>query len=646
MFPGEEVGSWEPHRVRKLETKVHTESNGINGQRKPIKLEDDPTYEEDLVSDEDAVWPIKAGKITDWPCFFALMHYIHNTLNPPFHTPILLIAQPAWTHHDLEILTQFFFEKFKTPAFTIMDSAQASIYAHGLQTATVIDVGVDKADVTAVVDFLVHDVGRSIAVPGCGGEAMTQRLLELLGSRGLSREMCEQLKKSPICEILPLGTPLPGSSAPPENVKSGNSATAASTGADDSVTQQRYTATAMGGAPRGPGQNPDFGMDDQQKEEDDNEGVLDVASIVASGKMNEYLERKEREKAEKLAAKKKGVDAGHIPPKPVRLRNAEREQNTFYYEDHALLDALKGSKLDSNSVAEVQAALDEGPSKVNGSVATNQNRARTDSTSPTTTDALPFGSTANHDDSNALSPIRRELTVGTERFLCATGPLLPTLTSVIYRTILSVPSPTARVALWDSLIIVGAGAAVRGFKDALIASLHARFLISPSSATMFTSEIPSATSTPGRTGTNTPQPDGMRMAGGHGQGVNPLLYAATTASAQQLQLPSFTPSHLHPNSAVAMQLAQNNHHQTQSTQIYGHSQTPTSIKLAKLPDYFPEWKDVGPEESVAFLGAQVAAKVLFVVDQGQTSGIGGGKGFMTRSDYNEQGPGSVHDFVV
>ncbi len=646
MFPGEKAKSWEPHKVRKLKTKSHIEHHGINGQRKPVEVEDDAAYEEDLVSDEGAVWPITAGRITDWPCFFALMHYIHNTLNPPFHTPILLIAQPAWTHRDMERLAQFFFEKFKTPAFTIMDAAQASIYAYGLQTATVIDVGVDKADVTAVVDFLVQDAGRSVAIPGCGGEAMTQRLLELLGPKGLSREMCEQLKKSPICEILPPSTSLPGSSAPPESVKPGNPAAAASTGADDSGSNQRYTAASMGGAPRGPGQNTDAGTDDQQKEEDDNEGVLDVASIVASGKMNEFLERKEREKAEKSAAKKKGSDAGHVPPKPVRLRNAEREQNTFYYEDHALLDALKGSKLDSNGVAEAQATLDEGPQKTNGSTSTSPNGPQTDSTSPISTNAPPSGSNANQDGSMAPSPIRRELTVGTERFLCATGPILPTLTSAIYRTVLSVPSPTARVALWDSLIIVGAGAAVRGFKDALVASLNARFLISPSSATMFTSEIPSATSTPGRTGTNTPQPDGMRMAGGHGQGVNPLLYAATTASAQQLQLPSFTPGHLHPTTAAAVQMAQHHHQQTQSSQVYGHSQTPTSIKLAKLPEYFPEWKDVGPEESTAFLGAQVAAKVLFVVDQGQTSGIGAGKGYMTRSDYNEQGPGCVHDYIV
>ena len=38
------------------------------------------------------------------------------------------------------------------------------------------------------------------------------------------------------------------------------------------------------------------------------------------------------------------------------------------------------------------------------------------------------------------------------------------------------------------------------------------------------------------------------------------------------------------------------------------------------------------------LGAQVMAKVIFIVDQGQS------QGFMTRVQYNEAGPSGVHQF--
>jgi actin-related protein 9 len=70
-----------------------------------------------------------------------------------------------------------------------------------------------------------------------------------------------------------------------------------------------------------------------------------------------------------------------------------------------------------------------------------------------------------------------------------------------------------------------------------------------------------------------------------------------------------------------------------------HGQTPTSVKYLKPPEYFPEYKDAGFDEA-AFLGAQVAAKVVFATDQGQT------KGYMSRPDYNDQGPQGIHDYIL
>jgi actin-related protein 9 len=99
----------------------------------------------------------------------------------------------------------------------------------------------------------------------------------------------------------------------------------------------------------------------------------------------------------------------------------------------------------------------------------------------------------------------------------------------------------------------------------------------------------------------------------------------------------------------------------------GHSQTPTSIRTLKPPEYFPEWKDQGGSnapgatgaggtnvastiqgpasggrgmEEAIFLGAQVAAKVMFVIDQGIS------KGFLSRVEYNENGPAAIHEFSL
>lgn len=185
---------------------------------------------------------------------------------------------------------------------------------------------------------------------------------------------------------------------------------------------------------------------------------------------------------------------------------------------------------------------------------------------------------------------------------------------------------------------------------------------------MFTSEIPSSFSTPLPTGgTNTPAPMGQPVGqpgyphnqGGHG--VNPLLVAATHANSG---MPNAHPGGIDPSSGL--------HYRPT-----GHSQTPTSVKTLKPPEYFPEWKEHSssnapgsnpagnkPEgaaegsgnpgapggpgapstghglEEAFFLGAQVASKVIFVLDQGLS------KGFMSRVEYNESGPSAIHEYAM
>jgi actin-related protein 9 len=162
-----------------------------------------------------------------------------------------------------------------------------------------------------------------------------------------------------------------------------------------------------------------------------------------------------------------------------------------------------------------------------------------------------------------------------------------------------------------------------GFHEELMSVIARKYIISPSSATIFTSELPSHLTTPTGTGANTPQPhyNPPQASGGPGSSVNPLLVAAVTSQA----------AHLAPQGGSTLPSAQSqNMHSS-------HGQTPTSSKYAKMGDYFPEWRDGGYDEA-QFLGAQVMAKVLFVVDQGTS------KGFMNRNDYNEMGPSGILEF--
>lgn len=604
MFRAEKDGEFEPVKIRRRE-ETSPAQNG-DGQAANGETDEDDGWEEDHISEEGAVWPMELGRVTDWPAFYALMNHVYNTVNPPFHTPVLLISEPVWTPKDLEKVTQFFFEKFKVPAFAVMDAAMAATYAYGVPTATIVDVGLEKADITCVSDYVLQHIGRSLAVPNCGGEALTDRLVEVMkGRKGFGRDFCDQLKRSGICEILPSDAEIlkPGAAA-----EEANPAAAASTGASGDAKQRSNSSGAVGDVPRGPGPGTEVG---EEKLEDE-EGVLDIASIVTGGNMSEYLAQKEREKAEKAAAKhKKGSDAQPgTAAKPVRQQpNSKRLRNTFMYEDFNLHNAMKTAGMSGKNMAEMHSALGEGPNK----------RQKTPEPTSAATEQPTDGGVEGAQEPSSGSIFRREIEVGPERFQAASGGILDRLADAVYRTVQSCNDINRRSDLWDNMIILGNGSRVRGFKDALLARLNEKYIISPSSATIFTSELPSNLSTPFATGANTPMPQ-MPGQPHPSSSVNPLLVAATTA-----QAPQFNPSH----SAFGHQ---SNHSHS------GHGQTPTSIKFVKFPEYFPEWKEVGYDEA-AFLGAQVAAKVLYVTDSQNN-------GYMSRTTYNDQGPTAIHEVAL
>jgi len=634
MFPGLKDDEWEPILVReKAKVKAHAngeekdvamaeasssaqpaQTDGDSAEQKleslpsdstgavqPVEPQPDTTvagdeeteYYDDPFTAANAVYPIKSGRIENWPCFFALLSHIYQMISPPFHMPVLVVAQPCWTARDKETITQYFFENWKIPALCVMDSALAAAWGFGVQSAVVVDVGLDKCDVTAVTDYVVNEVGRGVAIDGCGGSALTARLKEELEKQrdkykdieDLS-DLAEQVKRSAICEILPAGTPLPGQAADPAQPQPQNPLVAASTGVDTKessgpTSNQNQNPPANGAA---------------QGDEEENEGVLDVAAIVAQNNAAELIAKREREKAEREAKKKAGADQ----PKAMRLRNVERYNATFNFEDYPPMDA----------------------EAMQGTVPQSRKR-------------------------------KREVEIGPERFLAATpsaghtDSILDRIAGAVHTTVMAVPDITARSSLWDNLIVLGNGSRLRGFTAALVEVLTARYTLSPSNATIFTSELPSNFSTPVPTGgTNTPIPGQPSNPQHHiGSGVNPLLVAATKnmmqpggAPVQQLQVPGQPPQQQLHGGFMAPGAMEQSFRQS----YRGTSQSPTTMKTVKAPEYFPEWKDpsVAGMEEASFLGAQVAAKVVFIVDQGIS------KGFLTRSEYNELGPEGIHNCAM
>ncbi|KAF8473192.1 hypothetical protein BDZ91DRAFT_714159 [Kalaharituber pfeilii] len=598
-------------------------------------------YVEDEDDDEGAVWPIQQGKVVNWGAFFALLTYVHELINPTFHTPILIICPPIWNRMDKELVTQFVFEKLKAPGLCLLDSALAVCWAYGLATATVIDVGYEKTDITPVLDYLVCEVERDII--SVGGEDMTQHLSKILGGeeKGWGRDLVEQLKCSNICEILDgAKIPIPGTQEP-EKI--------------DEILKKGIKLNRDG-------------------DEEEEEGVTNVAAIVASGKTHEYLAKKEREKQEALKGAQKNlpnwrreynkfwaiekrkpgdadvvmIDQPEQPPAPVPQTQVQEEKSDEMMTDQPAPPPVPAQEVTSAQPAPVPtsppkttdsevkppsrpgtaggpstprpgASSGEAPPSRPGTSSGDQPAAASGedgSTNPpaeqTSVSAPPVESDEvriNREKAEArekrkeekrikaleaeLRPneYRREIEVGTERFRAAECGIMMTIADAVYRIISRVDDISRRPELWENLVIVGNGSKIKGFKDTLIMTLTEKYKISPSSATIFTSELPSASSTPLPTGASTPLPPGNAQSS-----VNPLLLAATTNS-------------LH----------------NQQQQHSSHSLSPMNIRTAKMPDYFPEWKDAGFEEAV-----------VFVVDQGVS------RGFLSRVEYNEMGPTGIH----
>ena len=472
MFPAEKKGEWEPLKVREKKVIKHPVDLEVNGkpgenltteeasgtseitESKAEDLEEEVLYEEDPTTDEGAVFPLQAGRVVNWSCFFALLTHVYNTLSPPFHTPILVVTQPAWTAQDHERLTQFFFEKFKTPAFCLMDSALAVSYAYATATATVVDVGYTKCDISAVSDFTVVDVGRGAALAGCGGEAMTQRLHDLLSSKGFTRDMCEQLKKSSVCEVLPPGTELPGENDLEDQTTGAAAAVPASASTSEAV--PNGSIPALGNIPDTLRMNPDpvdHDADREFKEGEDDEGVLDVASIVASGKTSEWVAKKEKEKAEKAAAKKAASDAA-AAPKAARLPNSKRVKATLHYNERKPLDELNMNGKRGIEVDNAQAVAMPKRQKTP--------ELATESPSEGLNESAMTRKEERRKNRETVAYVRKDIEVGIERFQAASGGILDRIADAVHRCILSVPEVSKRSELWDSLVILGNGSKIKG----------------------------------------------------------------------------------------------------------------------------------------------------------------------------------------
>lgn len=355
-------------------------------------------------------------------------------------------------------------------------------WAYGVGTSVVVDVGHEKTDITPILDFIICDAERD-TIP-VGGEDMTQHLVTILGGeeKGWGHDAAEQLKCSHICEILDLVKyPIAGTLQP------------------DIPDPLRKQVKLSAGGPL---------------EEDEEEGVTNVAAIVASGKTREYLAKKEKERQDAQRGAQKNQP------------NHRREFNKFWLiEKRKDGDVVMTDCWDNSSkradIIELDKTSEHGDEAPNGNTPWEQPQpqqasiehtslqpnsdapaASSNEQTDATTDVAPTSSTppppsgprtaeqieaevraAREKEKQrqkerekrreekrlkeaeaTLGPneVRREVEVGLERFRAAECGILNTLADAIYRIISKVDDIARRQELWDSMIIVGNGSKIRG----------------------------------------------------------------------------------------------------------------------------------------------------------------------------------------
>ncbi|OBR12283.1 Chromatin remodeling complex subunit [Colletotrichum higginsianum IMI 349063] len=670
MFKDAETDEWRPFHTFK---RKRADANGALAIDGPRTEEDEYEWVEDTDSTEGAIYPLKGGRIVNMEAFLAFLDHVHSMLTTTYHnTPIMLMASPQWCRPDIETLARYIFEKTRTPALCMIHSGIATQYGLKWPALTVVDIGYEKVDVTCIHEGRVVNHGE-LGAPNperfiSGGEMFTRKLLEKLKDKDFTYDMAEQLKKSHICEVLPYAPNAPDLVELP---------TTQTAGIPSGALIPEAAALAE------PAARPVLpsSIEEELEEKVADEGVLDVATIVTSGNARDFLAKKEKEK-QKGGRKAKIVQEPEAA-KQIRLPNSKRTHNTFHFEEVVMEEVqppkpeepkpeepkpeepkpeepkpeATGEPKKEEPVATTETKdveMTDGPKLVDGAAsAPTDGEVRPAETSDpaapatapetngvsaqpaaTSNDAVAATNGASQPPQLQAKRVRRDIEVGLERFTFADRGEIDRIVTTIYRTVQGIEDMYMRPACWDNLVFVGNGSRLRGLKDNVLQTLLARHLISPSTATMFTSELPSNLATPTGTGAQTPtgsftgaphQLPANAVAGS--SGVNPLLQAATTASAQNQGTPG--PS----GSGDAATGTHSGHH--------FHSQTPTSIKLATLPTYLSEWNKNGFEEAM-FLGAQVAARIAFCQHNLDMAGLEAQRqASLSRVDYNELGPKGV-----
>lgn len=182
-----------------------------------------------------------------------------------------------------------------------------------------------------------------------------------------------------------------------------------------------------------------------------------------------------------------------------------------------------------------------------------------------------------------------EIVIGKERFQGTTR-FVQAIAHAVYEALQKVPNLEKRQECYDNIVFTGSTFNIPGLKQAVVLELCRQFLVSP--------------------------PSSNKKSKTESNGINSTLAAYQQADEA-----------------------------TDNSENTGATQVPSSIKMAKLPEYFPEWKRPkekgGSWADVYFLGGEIYAKQIFGANSNH-----GGDSFLDNEIYEEKGPQAIWDVCL
>ncbi|KAJ3248418.1 general RNA polymerase II transcription factor [Chytriomyces hyalinus] len=165
-------------------------------------------------TDLDIRHPMALSRVVDWDAFEDLLKYavvkelgIRRASN---ESAAIVVVPLSWSTVHVERLVQIMFETINVPGLFVLDSPLAALYAAGLVTGLVVDVGHETTDIAAVLDSAVcRQSSQTIPIGGKHILAYLKSLLKAdpvfmasLGNLELDDELVASYMTSGQCKLL------------------------------------------------------------------------------------------------------------------------------------------------------------------------------------------------------------------------------------------------------------------------------------------------------------------------------------------------------------------------------------------------------------------------------------------------------------